>query len=433
MLQNFKNIIIILLITILLSSILLPGFEVKRGLPLIRLEEILVFFVIVGFFVYSILYPKKRIRLAKFDKIFLLLIVSILVSMGFGQLVLGIDVIGRDFFEFIKIIKYLVIFRLASSIELDKRQIKKFIKIFLFAGCVASIFAIAQFYNLFQINLFLAPQYTTSPHLRDLEVHQRVIGTFSNPNIYGIFATILIVFSVVILARSKLFRKAWPYFVVVTLAILTQIITSSRTAVGATVISFVFLFWVCAFKERKLRKIIDLSLLLAIITLSCLWFTISSPFLYRMGEGLNIAQSHTMIQRMAKWSSSVSGVKKPLIWVFGKGPSKSQELPLPPGEKQYLDNEYLLYLRRHGLIGVAIYVAMYLAVLFASWRTYLKARSREIKILSLSLVGIVIAFLVFNFTAGSFYNPQLMAMFWLLAGLVYRASGEYKPIIGNVK
>jgi len=75
------------------------------------------------------------------------------------------------------------------------------------------------------------------------------------------------------------------------------------------------------------------------------------------------------------------------------------------------------------------YEAMYLAVLLASWRTYLKARSREIKILSLSLVGIVIAFLVFNFTAGSFYNSQLMAMFWLLAGLVYRASGEYKPII----
>jgi len=95
--------------------------------------------------------------------------------------------------------------------------------------------------------------------------------------------------------------------------------------------------------------------------------------------------------------------------IIGVGPEKGEQ-------GSSLDDEYLLYAARYGLIGIVLYLALYLGTLVlalrAAWRATTVARRR----LAVLVAATLVAFLVFNITAGSFYEIQLMAIFWLLAG-----------------
>ncbi|MGI8553264.1 MAG: O-antigen ligase family protein, partial [Dehalococcoidia bacterium] len=98
--------------------------------------------------------------------------------------------------------------------------------------------------------------------------------------------------------------------------------------------------------------------------------------------------------------------RSPLI---GVGPQKAQT-------ETAIDDEYLLYAARYGLLGILIYLCLYLGTLILSVRAFLWASAPSMRILAALTAATLVAFLVFNLTAGSFYELQLMAIFWLLAG-----------------
>jgi hypothetical protein len=102
--------------------------------------------------------------------------------------------------------------------------------------------------------------------------------------------------------------------------------------------------------------------------------------------------------------------QSPLI---GVGPQKGEQ-------GSSLDDEYLLYAARYGLIGIALYLALYFGTFTLAIRAF--ARSALLwRPLCLLVSLSVVMFLVFNITAGSFYELQLMAIFWLLTGAAISA------------
>ena len=94
---------------------------------------------------------------------------------------------------------------------------------------------------------------------------------------------------------------------------------------------------------------------------------------------------------------------------IGVGPLKGIELGA-------LDNEYGLFLDRYGLVGLAAYFALFGAALWIGVKASM-ADSVETATLGLGLTTGIVALMVFSIAAGSYYNFQLMALFWPLVGL----------------
>ena len=162
--------------------------------------------------------------------------------------------------------------------------------------------------------------------------------------------------------------------------------------------------------------------------------------------------------------------RSPLI---GVGPAKAEQ-------GGAVDDEYLLYAARYGLIGIAIYLALYFGTLTLAARAFqhtvdggarlplaLRQAQGEREVVSAHgelvepsadhieslsnvqpgrprpsatttvgsrcalpalVVATLAAFLIFNVAAGSFYELQLMAIFWLLTGA---ALGMRQPAVGS--
>lgn len=96
--------------------------------------------------------------------------------------------------------------------------------------------------------------------------------------------------------------------------------------------------------------------------------------------------------------------------VFGVGPEKA-------GGGGTVDNEYLLVAARHGVVGLAAYLGLWLSVCGVAVNRVWRQRSY----LAAGLAGVVIGLLAFNLVAGSLYQLQLMGLFWPLAGAMLAA------------
>lgn len=96
--------------------------------------------------------------------------------------------------------------------------------------------------------------------------------------------------------------------------------------------------------------------------------------------------------------------------IIGAGPRKDIELGT-------VDNEYLLMLDRYGLLGFAAYLAFFFAAFRIAWRAWRNDAS-YVSALALAMMVFIVAMGAFNVTAGSFYHFQLMAVTWLLLGLL---------------
>jgi len=102
--------------------------------------------------------------------------------------------------------------------------------------------------------------------------------------------------------------------------------------------------------------------------------------------------------------------------LIGVGPEKGEQ-------GSSLDDEYLLYAARYGVVGIVLYMALYLGTLALAVRAFIRG-APSARPLSGLIALTVVAFLIFNITAGSFYELQLMAIFWLLAGAALSSVDE---------
>ena len=101
--------------------------------------------------------------------------------------------------------------------------------------------------------------------------------------------------------------------------------------------------------------------------------------------------------------------RSPLI---GVGPRKAERAGST-------DNEYLTIATRYGLLGAALYLALWGATFVAASRGAQPSptRSGAVPALCLTVTAAIGAFLMFNLVAGSLLHMQLMAVFWPLAGV----------------
>lgn len=429
---------LLLICGILLSAMLLPSLEIHSSLPRVRLDDVLIF----GAFAVNLLlsltrrfrsYPGYRSEgfynegekgMRAVTIVFLLLGASIIISNLFAVIFLEGSVGFRDIMEGVTLAKYYLAITLALSLELQQDEFNVLRNTFLVGLGVILLLSWGQFLNLANVNAWLTPFFAQA-HLDNLVNANppRVLGTFDNPNVMGIVSVVMMTLFVTWFYFRKNDRlQAVLLFIAIGLTLKMTFMTISRTALLATATVLVFLsvwaFFKVYWKKRTLLKIGVLFLL----TLT-LFFTSPRDFVSRMNEATNLEKSTSAQGHLMRMGSAFEFIEQSPI--LGWGTAKDTMTTL-------VDNEYALVTRRYGIVGLAFYLWLFIRPVKAALRRVRFFNSyasepgiREDKtLLSIAFVAATLALMVYNITAGTFYNLQLMTLVALFMGLIYRIEGE---------
>ena len=138
---------------LLIMSILSPPIRFSVGIPDIRLELLFVL-VIWGLLIINHIITRTQIKLRRNNmyKFFLLFALAIFTSICYAVIAKGYRLIGRDFWEFGKLIEYFLIFALVANLRILPSKIKYYYIVALIIFLCSSFFAYAQYLNFSNIN-----------------------------------------------------------------------------------------------------------------------------------------------------------------------------------------------------------------------------------------------------------------------------------------
>jgi len=423
-----------LLVTVMLSAMILPSIPLHPSLPNMRLDEILLFSIFglnVLFFIINrlkftarekeeLLQQKKELKLLII--LFALLTISYFISNIYGVYIRKAGYYGlRDVMELVTYFKYFLIISLALSVEIGEAEFDFLKKAFLSGVAFLILFGWGQHLNPLNMNTWFSP-YFNQQHWEHLIVGNpaRVLGTFDNPNFFGIFTVIILSYlTVPYFFGQEKDKFPWKLFILIGFVIKLEFLTISRTALfGIALLFSVLSVWAFLYHNRNKKVIIRIIALFLLTML--LFLTASADFFYRLTEGLDFSTSTSFQGHMDRWGAAIG-----TIWespVFGWGTQKYVMTTL-------VDNEYALYARRYGFVGLAVYLSFFLVPFIQG----LKELKRRIRTAGRGLsfdqptqflaayVAVLPSIFVFNFMAGIFYNLQLMTLFAIAMGLVYNS------------
>jgi O-antigen ligase len=425
---------IFLLVAVLLSAMILPSIPLHPSLPNMRPEEILLFgvfglnvlaFIFKGFKFRAeekaaLLSQKKELKLI--ITIFALLTASYFISNIYGVYIRKAGYYGlRDLMELITFFKYFLVLTLALSVDIGEEEYDFLSKAFLSGILFLMLFGWGQHFNILDFNAWFSP-YFDQAHWELLFVGNpvRVLGSFDNPNYFGIFTVITLAYLTVRYYFGEDNGKfPWVMLIAIGLVIKLEFLTISRTAFAGIALLFAILSLSAFLYHRRNKKIVVKIIVLLLLTL-VLFATASTDFFYRLHEGLDFSNSTSLQGHLDRLGAAVGS-----IWespVFGWGTQKYAMTTL-------VDNEYALYARRYGFVGLAIYLAFFLTpfilgLKFLKKRIKLKGRGAPLDRPAwfvAAYVAVLPSVFVFNFLAGVFYNLQIMTIFAIAMGLVYNS------------
>lgn len=419
---------------------LLPSFEIRKSLPRVRLDEVLIF----GAFAVNLLYwithrsrshmtyeqgfynqeVQRRAQWAV-TKVFLLLLASIAISNVYAVLFLDIYFGVRDIMEWVMIAKYYLVITLAISLDLQDGEFHVLRNLFLVGYGIILLLSWGQFLNIANVNEWLTPFFAQA-HLDNLVNANppRVLGTFDNPNVMGIFSVLtMALFVTWFYFRRNDRSSTLILFFAIALAIKLTFMTISRTALLATASVLTFLSVWAMFKFHWKKGILLKVGVLFVLTLT-IFFTSPRDFVSRMSEATDLEKSTSAQGHLMRAGDAFEFIKQSPI--LGWGTAKSNMTTL-------VDDEYALVARRYGVVGLAFYLWFFLrpakiALRRAKTLNFYATETglRENKtLLSMAFTAVTLALFVYNITAGIFYNLQLMTLVAIFMGIIYRTEGEY--------
>ena len=437
-----KNLLLLLkwgIFVIIPLLILTP--EIRIFSPAIRLDEVVLLFLVIIYGLYKL--KVKKIRVSVVDYLFAALFSSVVVSIAFSYIREGGGFYFGDAFELAKIIKYYLLYRILFIINWKRGDLSRVIRVVVISFVLSVSFSFFQYFNIFDVNNNLMQYFTKPYHIRVILNAGRVVGTFKNANswalvlglpLFYIFATLI----------SKLENKgnhikegmALLFFLFVVLT--SGIMTMGRTATVANSISLFiisFALWFFPYKKigkpRIAKEIFLVFSIFTIMSVMAFAFVTYIPnkkgtmtILDRFDAGFQEmglveedvgASYQSWSSRVVKWGDVLRrSAESP---IFGYGPSKSPE---SPDKLDYIvDNEYLLYFYRYGLLGLVLYLGLFGIFIYYG---VINLKNTIINIdvefmINIVALGLSISYPLFNILAGSFYDFQLFPLYIIFNAL----------------
>ena len=428
---------LLLIIGIMLSAMILPSIEISKSIPRVRLDDVLIFgaFVVnlIPWFIrrshptydFGLSFQEAQSKgLRAVSKVFLLLLASMIISNIFAVLFLETPFGIRDVMEGVTLAKYYLVITLALSVDWQEGEFNALQRAFFVGFGLILLLSWSQFLNLANVNAWLTPFFAQS-HLDNLVNANppRILGTFDNPNVMGIVSVLILSLFVTWFYFQRNDRlKAGILFVLIGLTIKLTFMTISRTALLATATVLAFLSLWAMFNFHWKKEILIKVGLLLVLTLT-IFATSPRNFTSRMHEATDLGKSTSAQGHFMRAGSALKFIEQSPI--LGWGTAKSNMTTL-------VDDEYVLITRRYGIVGLLMYLWLFIRPAKAALRRARghNAHTFELEIqddktmLCIAFVASTLALLVYNITAGTFYNLQLMTLVAIFMGIIYRTEGE---------
>ncbi|WP_281974576.1 O-antigen ligase family protein [Halobacillus litoralis] len=384
--QNKKggnNLIKIYLYLILFSIYLTPSLKFP-GFPAIRIEEVLIILLILNLSV-SIL-KNRPVKISWGSRQNLLLGFFFVVAVSiFNGTIKGYDTSVFDFNEFIKILKYLLIYTISVSVlhlnEDFEYEVKKITDLIFRLSIVLFLIVIQQYFNLLNLNPYYVP-FIAPTHFETLVggyPSPRPVGMIGNPNLLGFLFAITALLAIFQIISKKVNIK---YVVILFMNILGMFLTLSRTSLVSFIVGSIIIILtninlrnIAIFNLRKLYRLLILWLI-SISVIIYVWNNTSfiEEIFWRFESLNNLANDESWQARLLHWQENITLFKENPI--LGVGPLSRANLQFAA------DNEWLLLLRSFGIIGMIYFFLMFLVPYFNNNGKHYKVLSRSILIAS---------------------------------------------------
>ena len=395
------------------AGVLGPPIPLPLGLPDVRLDELLILFLIMSsLFNYPFVELRER-HLRTTTLILGAFALSITLSTLYASLFLDYRFNPRDVTEYITLGQYWLVYVLAANWRtIGEDSLKRLGLVALAATYLIVLFGFAQLYNWAGVNTWLTPYYTAPIQMAGLigGLH-RTVGTFGNPNVWGFFMMMVLTFQVAWIYHQTLDFRSWKLYAQLGIAfigLMALFMTLSRAAVLNMGVVLVYLSLSKLFRERWNTKAVVITFLMLALTIGAI-FASPQSFLYRMAEGAHFTSSTSVAGRIEQWGTAWELIMQSPI--FGWGTAKGFLTTI-------VDNEYILIWRRYGLIGLVIFCTLWLH--FARYAYQLMRRAQEpvLKTIGQAAFAISVGVFIFDLSSGIFYNLQVMPVYLLMMGTV---------------
>ena len=401
---------------LLLAAILLPPIRLPAGLPAIRVETIVILVAWILFILGHLATGQPlRFHRTSVHRWFILFGLSMALTTAYAAVVNGYMPIGRDYWEFVKLLQYFLIFAMVSSLQISRADMRRYYTIALILFLSAALFGFAQYLSLGDINAVFSPYYAPT-QMRGILVQGRITGTTCNPNEFGALMVLAtsVALSGALFVRSRMLALfSWFCSAVFVLAIIFTLSRSALIAL-AVAVSFIFLFkWPRTVGVRRsiCRLLVILPLLVVIG--SVVVQLAPDKFFFRIEQLGDITNATSWQGRLAKWQDSLELWKQSPL--FGWGPGKATM-------ETTVDNEWLLLLRRYGLIGIVVFISWFGSFYFGLTRILRASVVPEMEALTIALQATLVAYAVYMIPAAIYHALQLMPILLILLGLAYSKS-----------
>jgi O-antigen ligase len=399
-----------LIYLLLFATFLLPILEVFSSIPKIRPEHLLFFSILPLYLVFQKRDSTPALR--RFITVFFLFQAIQVLSMIAGYAMRGVPVNFKDGFEIIRVFQYGLAVLIIGNFTLNAQRLYRILYLILGLYLVATLIGLFQFYGILGFDWLTAPLYSES---RINSVHIRVMGTFVNPNTFGSFLAVGALLAIGLVFYE---RKAGLKISLILLALLlvfTLSLTKSRTALLSFAAGFGALLLL--FSGNRQRSL--LYILIGIFGLALgallLYYLAPHDVISRFATLTDITNDLSWQMRLYAWYVNLS-----LFWqapLIGWGPAFAIHTPI-------VDSEYVLILRRYGIIGFLLYSGIYLLPIKTAWQ-YLKDQDLT-ALFSKVLLASMVVFLVTNITNPLFHEMQFMNFWCVWLGMFYALTNTLK-------
>lgn len=401
--NNLNKLVEHLILFGLIGGLVIPSVNLGVGINVITPISILLIFTLPQ------LVLKGRFKVDWFIGMYILILISIFISMNYGYIFLSVNESYRDYMELFRYFQFLPYLVVAKYLDYASFEKKLMTYIFIAASLVILV-SFFQITNVGNLAPFFGGLYATAEHLDSmLYSSKRVIATGSDPNVGAVITAFLLFF----ICFSK--YKTLVKITFLSSLLIILLFTQSRTVLIGVGISLSILFVLFSSFNIIIKIIIAFLTLLLIPalfnTLELEYVTVGLQMAMDGDNGSLNARFDNITTAIERWKES---------WFFGQGPAKSSGLTI-------IDSEYALILQRYGSLGIFLF----LSFIFLNVKTSLGllgcSANNKINISLLGL-GFTIVALVLMCTNNYFAGYQTAAIPILIAVLLMLSKQNQKKV-----
>ncbi|MFC6333775.1 O-antigen ligase family protein [Paenibacillus septentrionalis] len=358
-------------------------------------------FILMGYLIFLIVTKKFKVPRKKMTIVWLCLLVILNIVGIINSIIRGnisslrvLSELVRTFEFFLIYIYFINLFRILKE---NRATIENVIKsnLIIVSSCVFFI-SFIELFN-FPLKELLRNLYEMGKSGNIYQHYNRIVGTLRNPNFFGIWLAITIVFFYTV--NLKIIWR----LVLLVIPLIYLFFTGSRTSWVLAVVSLAIVVLIQLFLKKG-KKIYSIAIIGLVTLTFVIIYTNYETLFYSVRFNWNLTDILTLGGRTEIWGMYLEEIKRNII--FGVGINKGDDI--------VFDNLFLQYMYFYGVFGVIFLLLFFCRNLGSNIKLLLLRKKDNLLIF---VLGMQLIFIFSSFTIQIF--DVLQITFFYIMGLAY--------------